>query len=88
MNPWRACVLDSNLQVGYHSLGLHVFLPPEASPVDRKTVGERGVRPGFWLTIIAVIICLFFVLRGYWEWAVVAIIAAVVLSRLPYIRWR
>ncbi len=47
---------------------------------------EPGVRPGFWITIAAVVVALFLVLLGYWEWAVVAVIALLVFSRLPFIR--
>ncbi len=49
---------------------------------------EPGIRPGFWITIIAAVVLLFFLVRGQWEWAVVALIAAIVFSRLPFVRWR
>lgn len=47
---------------------------------------EQGIRPGFWITIVAAIVVLGLVLRGYWEWAVVGLIALVVFNRLPFIR--
>lgn len=47
---------------------------------------EHGIRPGFWITVVAAIVVLGLVLRGYWEWAVVALIALVVFNRVPFIR--
>jgi len=50
-------------------------------------VREPGVRPLFWITIVAVILLLLLLIRGYWEWAVVGLVAFLVLSRLPLVRW-
>ena len=50
-------------------------------------MSEPGIRPGFWITIIAAVALLILLLRGQWEWAVVALIAAMVFSRLPFMRW-
>ena len=47
---------------------------------------ETGVRPAFWLAIAAAVAILVLVLMRYWEWAIVAFIAAVVASRLPFLR--
>jgi len=49
-------------------------------------VREPGVRAGFWITIVAAIVVLGLALRGYWEWAVVGLIALAVFSRLPFVR--
>jgi len=49
---------------------------------------DPGIRPGFWITIIAAALLLGLILRGYWEWAVVGLIALIVLNRLPFVRWR
>ena len=48
---------------------------------------EPGVRPGFWITIVATIVAVVVALLGYWEWAVVGLIAILVFSRLPFVRW-
>ncbi len=48
---------------------------------------EAGVRPGFWITILAAVLIVVFAVRGQWEWAVVALIAALVFTRLPFVRW-
>ena len=50
-------------------------------------VEEPGIRPGFWITIIAGVVLVILLLRGQWEWAVVALIAAMVLGRFAFIRW-
>jgi hypothetical protein len=47
---------------------------------------EHGVRPGFWITIIAAVAVLGLALRGYWEWAAVALIALIVFNRVPFVR--
>jgi len=47
---------------------------------------EYGVRPGFWITIVAAVVVLALGLRGHWEWAAVALIALVVFHRLPFLR--
>lgn len=49
---------------------------------------EPGVRPLFWITIAAGVVLLLLVIRGYWEWAVVGLIAVLILNRLPFVRWR
>ena len=48
---------------------------------------EIGIRPGFWITIIAAVVLVILLIRGQWEWAVVALIAAMVLGRLAFFRW-
>ena len=50
------------------------------------SVSEVGVRPWFWITILVAIVLVVLVLRGHWEWALVSLIAALVLHSLPY--WR
>jgi len=50
-------------------------------------VEEPGIRPGFWITIIAGVVLVILLLRGQWEWAVVALIATMVLGRFAFIRW-
>jgi hypothetical protein len=52
------------------------------------SVGESGVRPEFWVTIIGAVVLLVLILRGSWEWAVVGLIAVMVLNRLPFGRRR
>lgn len=49
---------------------------------------EPGIRVGFWITIVAAVVVLGLALRGYWEWAVVGLIALAVFYRLPFVRWR
>lgn len=49
---------------------------------------EHGIRPGFWITIIAAIVVLGLAVRGHWEWAMVCLIALLVLNRLPFVRLR
>jgi hypothetical protein len=49
---------------------------------------EPGVRLWFWISIAVTIVLLIVALRGYWEWAVVGLIAALVFGRLPFTRWR
>lgn len=51
-------------------------------------MGEPGVRPWFWVTIIAAVVLLAMIVRGYWEWAVVGLIAVMALNRLPPFRRR
>jgi hypothetical protein len=51
-------------------------------------VGEPSVRPEFWVTIIGAVVLLVLILRGSWEWAVVGLIAVMVLNRLPFGRRR
>lgn len=50
-------------------------------------VSEPGVRPWFWITIILAVVLVALIIRGYWEWALVALITALALPRLPFIRW-
>lgn len=57
-------------------------------PANEGAVRELGVRVGFWLTIVAAIGLVILFLRGYWEWAVVGLIALTMWHRLPYVRWR
>lgn len=49
---------------------------------------EPGIRPGFWITIAGAVVVLALVLRGYWEWGAVGLIALFALGRLPNVRWR
>lgn len=51
-------------------------------------MSERGVRPWFWITIAGAVVFLFLLLRGHWEWALVGLIALLMLNRLPFVRWR
>ena len=50
------------------------------------SVSEPGVRPWFWVTIVVAFVMVVLILRGQWEWALVSLIAALVIHSLPY--WR
>jgi len=57
------------------------------APLEEGTLRDSGIRPGFWITVIAAIVMLILVLLRYWEWAVVVLVAVLVLNRLPFVRW-
>ena len=44
---------------------------------------EPGIRPGFWIMIIAAVVIVTLALLGYWEWAVVGLVAALVFGQVP-----
>jgi hypothetical protein len=69
-----------------HYYDLALYWPPATR--NGGSVREPGVRPLFWITIATGVLLLLLVIRGYWEWAVVGLIAVLVLNRLPFVRWR
>ena len=46
---------------------------------------EPGVRPEFWITIIAAVVVVALMVTGHWEWGVVAMVALVIFGRVPFI---
>jgi len=51
-------------------------------------VNQLGLRPTFWIVTAAAVAIVVLLAMRYWEWAIVAFLAAAVASRLPFLRRR